>query len=203
MKRIEITTYVNNTLQEVDDILKRQGFKVIRKSKIKDIYKTLKYNELNKNNILNILSESVLIRYLKVNDKDEYKKLTYKNKIYDNDIVISEEKINVTIDDINKMNKLLELIGLKTIANVNYDVIVYSNDDIEFCFQSVENLGLLLEYENKNDYDGYTNEEILSEKFKMLKEIQKYGLNISNDIDVKKAFELIKHKFLSIDKEKI
>ena len=172
MKQIEITTYVNNTLQEVDDILKRQGFKVIRKSKIKDIYKTLKYNELNKNNILNILSESVLIRYLKVNDKDEYKKLTYKNKIYDNDIVISEEKINVTIDDINKMNKLLELIGLKTIVNVNYDVIVYSNDDIEFCFQSVGNLGLLLEYENKNDYDGYTNEEILSEKFKMLKEIQ-------------------------------
>lgn len=203
MKQIEITTYVNNTLQEVDDILKRQGFKVIRKSKIKDIYKTLKYNELNKNNILNILSESVLIRYLKVNDKDEYKKLTYKNKIYDNDIVISEEKINVTIDDINKMNKLLELIGLKTIVNVNYDVIVYSNDDIEFCFQSVGNLGLLLEYENKNDYDGYTNEEILSEKYKMLKEIQKYGLNISNDIDVKKAFELIKHKFLSIDKEKI
>lgn len=203
MKQIEITTYVNNTLQEVDDILKRQGFKVIRKSKIKDIYKTLKYNELNKNNILNILSESVLIRYLKVNDKDEYKKLTYKNKIYDNDMVISEEKINVSIDDINKMNKLLELIGLKTIVNVNYDVIVYSNDDIEFCFQSVENLGLLLEYENKNDYDGYTNEEILSEKFKMLKEIQKYGLNISNDIDVKKAFELIKHKFLSIDKEKI
>lgn len=203
MKQIEITTYVNNTLQEVDDILKRQGFKVIRKSKIKDIYKTLKYNELNKNNILNILSESVLIRYLKVNDKDEYKKLTYKNKIYDNDIFISEEKINVTIDDINKMNKLLELIGLKTIVNVNYDVIVYSNDDIEFCFQSVENLGLLLEYENKNDYDGYTNEEILSEKYKMLKEIQKYGLNISNDIDVKKAFELIKHKFLSIDKEKI
>ena len=105
MKQIEITTYVNNTLQEVDDILKRQGFKVIRKSKIKDIYKTLKYNELNKNNILNILSESVLIRYLKVNDKDEYKKLTYKNKIYDNDIVISEEKINVTIDDINKTDK--------------------------------------------------------------------------------------------------
>ena len=203
MKQIEITTYVNNTLQEVDDILKRQGFKVIRKSKIKDIYKTLKYNELNKNNILNSLSESVLIRYLKVNDKDEYKKLTYKNKIYDNDIVISEEKINVTIDDINKMNKLLELIGLKTIVNVNYDVIVYSNADIEFCFQSVGNLGLLLEYENKNDYDGYTNEEILSEKYKMLKEIQKYGLNISNDIDVKKAFELIKHKFLSIDKEKI
>ena len=69
MKQIEITTYVNNTLQEVDDILKRQGFKVIRKSKIKDIYKTLKYNELNKNNILNILSESVLIRYLKVTIK--------------------------------------------------------------------------------------------------------------------------------------
>lgn len=35
MKQIEITTYVNNTLQEVDDILKRQGFKVIEKVKSK------------------------------------------------------------------------------------------------------------------------------------------------------------------------
>lgn len=203
MKQIEITTHVNNTLQEVDDILKKQGFKIIRKSRIEDIYKTLKYNELNKDNILDILSKSVLIRYLKVNGTDEYKKLTYKNKIYDNNMVISEEKINVTIDDINKMNKLLELIGLKTIVNVNYDVVVYSNDDIELCFQDVENLGLLLEYENKNDYDGYTNEEILNEKYNMLSEIKKYGLNISNDIDVKKAFELINHKILSIDKEKI
>ena len=203
MKQIEITTYVNNTLQEVDDILKKQGFKIIRKSRIEDIYKTLKYNELNKDNILDILSKSILIRYLKVNGIDEYKKLTYKNKIYDNNMVISEEKINVTIDDINKMNKLLELIGLKTIVNVNYDVVVYSNDDIELCFQNVENLGLLLEYENKNDYEGYTNEEILNEKYKMLSEIKKYGLNISNDIDVKKAFELIRHQLLSIDKEKI
>lgn len=191
MKQIEITTYVNNTLDDVDDILKKQGFKIIRKSRIEDIYKTLIYKELNENTILDVLSKSVLIRYLRVNDKDEFKKLTYKNKIYDNNTVISEEKINVSIDDVNKANKLLELLGLKTIVNVNYDVVVYSNDIIELCFQNVEGLGLLLEYENTNDFEGYSNESILSEKYKMLEEVKTFGLNISNDIDVKKAYELI------------
>lgn len=191
MKQIEITTYVNNTLDDVDDILKKQGFKIIRKSRIEDIYKTLIYKELNKNTILDVLSKSVLIRYLRVNDKDEFKKLTYKNKIYDNNTVISEEKINVSIDDVNKANKLLELLGLKTIVNVNYDVVVYSNDIIELCFQNVEGLGLLLEYENTNDFEGYSNESILNEKYKMLEEVKTFGLNISNDIDVKKAYELI------------
>ena len=59
------------------------------------------------------------------------------------------------------------------------------------CFQNVEGLGLLLEYENEKDFEGYSNEDILNEKYKMLEEIKKYNINISDDIDVKKAFELI------------
>ncbi len=193
MKQIEITTRVNNTLEEVDNILTKQGFKVIRKSRIEDNYKTSFYNELKKDNILDVLSKCVLIRYLNVNDEQEFKKLTYKNKVYENDTVISEEKINVNIDDVKKADQLFNSIGFKTIVNVNYDVIVYSNDTIELCFQDVEGLGLLLEYENENDFDGVSNEEIMKEKEKMLEEIKKYNLDITNDIDVKKAFELIEN----------
>ena len=191
MKQIEITTRVNNTLEEVDEILTKQGFEIIRKSRIEDNYKTSLYNTLKKDNILEVLSKCVLIRYLNVNNEQEFKKLTYKNKVYDGDTVISEEKINVNIDNVEKADKLLEIIGLKTIVNVNYDVIVYSNGKLELCFQDVEGLGLLLEYENENDFEGYSNDEILKEKHKMLDEIKKYNLDITDDIDVKKAFELI------------
>lgn len=38
MKQVEITLKVNNTLEEVDLILKKQNFKVIRRSRIEDIY---------------------------------------------------------------------------------------------------------------------------------------------------------------------
>ena len=191
MKQIEITTRVNNSLEEIDEILTKQGFKLIRKSRIEDNYKTNLYDKLTKENIIEILSKSVLIRYLNVNNEQEFKKLKYKNKVYDGDMVISEEKINLNIDDVNKADKLLEAVGFKTIVNVNYDAIVYSNDTVELCFQNVEGLGILLEYENEADFDGYTNEEILKEKYNMLNEIKKYNLNITDDIDVKKAFELI------------
>ena len=194
MKQIEITTRVNDTIESVNDILVKQGFKIIRKSRVEDNYKTTLYNTLTKDNILDVLSKCVLIRYLNVNGGQEFKKLTYKNKVYDRDVVISEEKINVNIDDINKADKLLEVLGLKTIVNVNYDVIVYSNGIVELCFQNVENLGLLLEYENINDFEGYSNEEIMKEKYNMLEEIKRYNLNVTNDIDVKKAFELIKNR---------
>lgn len=191
MKQIEITTRVNDTLDNIDKILVNQGFKIIRRSRIEDIYKTTLYNDLNKTNITDILSKSVLIRYLNVDNEKEFKKLTYKNKIYSNNTVISEEKISVNIDDIDKADKLLDAIGLKTIVRVDYDAIVYSNDKIELCFQNVEGLGLLLEYENEKDFEGFSNEDILKEKYHMLEEIRKYNINITDDIDVKKAFELI------------
>ena len=191
MKQIEITTHVNNTIDEIDKILTNQGFRIIRKSRIEDNYKTLEYDNLNKDNILNILPKCILIRYLNVDGKEEYKKLTYKKKVYDNDVVLSEEKINVNIDSIQKADELLNALGFKTITNVNYDVIVYSNDKIELCFQNVEGLGMLLEYENEKDFEGYSAEEIKKEKYKMLDEIKKYNLDITDKIDVKKAYELI------------
>ena len=64
-------------------------------------------------------------------------------------------------------------------------------NNLEFAFQNVNNLGLLLEYENLNDFEEKSNEEILEEKKTMIKELKSYGLNISNEIDVKKAYELV------------
>lgn len=191
MKQIEITTKVNNTLDEVNKILSKQGFRIIRKSRIEDKYMTQHNDELNKNNIIEILKTCVLLRFLSVNNAETFKKITYKSKEYKNNTVISEEKINVNIDSIEKAEQLFIRLGFNNIVNVNYDVIVYEKNGIELAFQDVEGLGLLLEYESSFDYSGISDEDILQEKNKMFEEIKKLNISIENNYDVKKAYELL------------
>ena len=194
MKQIEITVKVNNTLDEVDKILISKGFKLIRKSRVEDEYVCPNDINVNSENILKVLSSSVLIRYLKTQD-GEFKKITYKDKKYDkNDMVISEEKINVSINDIQSAHKLFKKINFKNLVDVKYDVIVYSNNDYEFAFQNVEGLGLLLEFENENDFEGVSDEAIANEKQKMYEIIKNYGIKVENNYDIKKAYELVMKK---------
>ena len=194
MKQIEITVKVNNTLDEVDKILISKGFKLIRKSRVEDEYVCPNDINVNRENILKVLSSSVLIRYLKTQD-GEFKKITYKDKKYDkNDMVISEEKINVSINDIQSAHKLFKKINFKNLVDVKYDVIVYSNNDYEFAFQNVEGLGLLLEFENENDFEGVSDEAIANEKQKMYEIVKNYGIKVENNYDIKKAYELVMKK---------
>ena len=87
--------------------------------------------------------------------------------------------------------KLFQALKFEKLTEVKYDVLVMKKNNLEFAFQNVNNLGLLLEYENLNDFEEKSNEEILEEKKIMIKELKSYGLNISNEIDVKKAYELV------------
>ena len=105
---------------------------------------------------------------------------------------MSEQKINVDIQDIEKAKKIFECLGFKKLVEVKYHVIVYEKNKTEFAFQIVENLGTLIEFENESDFDGKTLEEINIVKQKMFEKIKNTGIQISNEIDVKKAYELIK-----------
>ena len=82
MKQIEITVKVNESFEAASQKLKNQGFKIIRESEVNDINITSKVEVFNIKNIQYILKNSVLLRHLKLNDK-EIKKITYKNKEYD------------------------------------------------------------------------------------------------------------------------
>lgn len=106
--------------------------------------------------------------------------------------VISEQKISLDIEDIEKAKKIFECLGFDELVKVNYHVIVYAKSEIEFAFQIVENLGTLIEFENEKDFEGITLEEINNEKRKMFEKIKNTGLKISNEMDIKKAYELVK-----------
>lgn len=191
MKQVEITTRVKDSLENIDKILKNKNFEIIRKSRIEDVYLSNLKNSLTVNNINDILSKSILVRYLDENG-NIYKKITYKDKKYVNNVLQYEEKINISIDNTQNAIKLFEKIGFEKLVTVKYDCIVYSNKKLELAFQNVENLGLLLEYENKNDFDNATQEFINNEKTNMLQEIQTLGINVSDETDIRKAYELLK-----------
>lgn len=195
MKQIEITVRVEDGFEKIVNILVQNGFSKLRVSRVEDKYLSQSYASLEENNFIDILSSCVLLRYLKVNsDSSEkvFKKITYKNKKYLNNQMISEEKINVNCDDLEEAEKLFNCLGYKKIVDVNYDVIVYSKDDVELAFQNVEGLGMLLEYENNKDFSLATDDEILEAKKRMWDYINSLGINIAKDYDVKKAYELLK-----------
>lgn len=193
MKQIEITTRVMEPLDTVIQKLQNQGFQIIRKSRVEDEYLTMQKDQIKKENILQILSTCVLLRYLNANGKI-MKKITYKHKIYQNDIVMTEEKINVDCGDLESAKKLFNALNFQVLVKVSYDVIVLSNHKMELAFQNVENLGLLLEYENERDFSEESEEKVINEKKHMLNEIKQLNILITDEFDVKKAYELINNE---------
>lgn len=201
MKQIEITVRLNENMQSAIRKLEMQGFEKIRESEINDVYMTSKLKWLNEDNIRDILKKSVLLRSLKLENK-EIKKITYKNKeIDEKGDVISEQKINLDCNDLEKAKDLFEHLEFEELIRVRYKVFVYSKDKVEYAFQDVENLGTLIEYENTEDFEGKTLEEINNAKETMYNEIKNTGISLTKEKDVKKAFELILNKyFKKIDK---
>lgn len=108
--------------------------------------------------------------------------------------VLSEQKINLNCEDLKKAKELFECLDFKEVVRVKYHVRVYSNGNTEYAFQEVENLGTLIEYENTNDFDSKTKEDINKAKEEMDNEIVKTGINVTDEKDVKKAYELIRKK---------
>ena len=195
MKQVGITTRVLETLNSITQKLEKQGFQIIRKSRVEDEYLTQYQGDFEQKHILEMLSSSVLLRYLDVNGKIT-KKITYKQKTYQNEIVMTEEKINVNCDDLDMAKKLFLALHFRPLVKVGYDVIVFSNQKIELAFQNVENLGLLVEYENGKDFSDSTEEEIVLAKQQMLKEIKNLNIQTTEEMDVKKAYELIQKQIL-------
>ena len=197
MKQIEITVRLDEEMQSAISKLENQGFKKIRESEIDDVYMTSKLKELNKDNIQTILRKSVLLRSLKLENK-EIKKITYKNKDIDkNGDIISEQKINLDCSDLEKAKDLFEHLEFEELIGVRYKVIVYSKDKVEYAFQDVENLGVLIEYENIDDFEGKSLDEINNAKNNMFEEIKNTGINLTEEKDVKKAYELILNKYFN------
>ena len=94
-------------------------------------------------------------------------------------------------NDLESTQKLFECLKFEKLVEVKYHVLVVEKDGIEFAFQDVENLGLLMEYESLMDFENKSINDIKIEKQKMYDFIKQTGLNITEEQDVQKAYELV------------
>ncbi len=194
MREFEITTRVLESFESTRAKLEKLGFVEIKNATIDDIYMCPGDTLLTKDNISNVLAKSVLIRHIfgEFGGKyEDYKMITYKHKTFENGITISEEKVSVNVDDAASAERLLSVMDYKRLVGVCNRYVVFGKGAFELALQRVDNLGLLIEYESEVDCEDMSAEEILEAKRGMLKEIRALGIETTDELDVKKAYELI------------
>lgn len=187
MKETEITVEVFDDIESIDDVLKSQGYEICRVFDLFDYYyskystqelKLMTYNEM--------IANSFLVRNIVCGDGQKVL-LTYKNKEFDkNNNVISEEKVNCNIDNVDNALRLFDLAGLNMWNKMLQHISVYKKGDIEFAVQHINGLGTFIEYEED---DTMSNLKTPDEKIEyMLNILRGVGLKIGEDFSCKKVY---------------
>ena len=139
METIEITVKVNEDKESVAKKLKEHGFVQTSDEYGNDIYMTKDLDKLTKDNILEILNDSIILRHHHGKYREERKWIVTKDKKYENGFVTSEEIISVKIDDIEKMIRILNKAGYKELVRKNQYFNDYTKDDITKMFSQPVN----------------------------------------------------------------
>ena len=130
----EITVLVLSSFENLNDILKTQGFKEKERYSICDTYMINKSCYDKNMKTLDILKLCVLVRDIKGIEKE----LLYKYKEYDNNgDILYQTKTSCTIEDIQSAIKFMEVVGYKTLFTIDDLNIVYENNDMEIVVQLV------------------------------------------------------------------
>ena len=142
MKETEITVEVFNSLSEIIEILTIQGFKIVRRVDMFDYYYSKEPIELLKSfEYQDLIKSSILLRQLRSNETKSL--MTFKDKNLDsNGNVISEEKINCSIDNFENAIKIFNLTGLNCWCSLVQHMLIFQKDNIEFAVQDTEGLDL-------------------------------------------------------------
>lgn len=190
MKEIEITVKVFDSVEKTKDILARQGLKIIDTYSTKDIY--LSQDTNLSQSIESMLNKSVILRQI-VTPSKVIKKIVHKNKVYDGDTLLYEDKINLKCEDLENAKLLFEALDFKELVIVQYDSFVYQKESLELSFQNVKDLGLLLEIESdKKKLES--EEDVMQEKRRLYNLAKSLSLNIGDELNIKKAKALIEKR---------
>lgn len=190
MREIEITVKIFDSVEKTKDILARQGLKIVDTYSTKDIY--LSQDTNLSQSIESVLNKSVILRQI-VTPSKVIKKIVHKNKVYDGDTLLYEDKINLKCEDLENAKLLFEALDFKELVIVQYDSFVYQKEGLELSFQNVKDLGLLLEIES--DKKKLESEEnVMQEKRRLYNLAKSLSLNIGDELNIKKAKALIKKR---------
>ena len=181
----EITCQVFDDISVIKKELEKNNFHYVEEFTLSDTYM---YN-INNGKFSakeGKITDTLVIRY--VNDND--KKIICKRRKHDSKgFEIGTEKILLKIDNIDKAEKMFNILGYGRYLRMIDKNYMYENDAYIAYIQEVESLGTFLEIESKNK------EELEKEIKRMSELVEKLNLNIGNEFDIRKADLLyMKHK---------
>lgn len=191
-KQTEITINIKKDISSVKNKLESLGFVEIEKYTGIDNYFTTISGEISSTDYKTLLDSSIIIRsFSSKSKKDKTNLMVYKNKTLDkNGVVLSEEKISTTVENLDNTLKILKLAGLNNWLSLNQQNSFYKLGEIEITVGTVKGLdGTFLEIEEYPSISMLSPEEKIE---KMVEIIKKLGFDSGNDYSVKKAYMLFK-----------
>ena len=186
MKKTEITVQVFEDLNSIISKLKSKGFKQVDKFELDDCYFSClsKQNSNVKQDYNTLIKNSFLVR--RVVDEKEKFSIIYKNKTFDTqNNVVSEEKLELPINDFEKAIKIFKSAGLNNWCNLKQLNLEYKNNEMDFLVQIVEDVGIYIEYEETETMKNLTTQQKIELMHSQLKSL---GLNLGDDIFCKKVY---------------
>ncbi len=185
MQKTEVTVEVLNSIEETKNILRENGFELVEEWTLNDRYFSKFDKKVLKNmKFIEIINNSILLRQCIGNNIQQ--NITYKKINVDNlDTVVGEEKINLTIDDVEKARQIFLLAGLNEWCHIEDKNYLYKNNEFEIDLQIVDNLGMFIEFEENEKMKGLSPTQKINIMTSMLKSL---GLNLGKDFSYKKAY---------------
>lgn len=154
----EITVSINCSLQEIYNLLESEGFSIVDKYNMEDIYYIQKDIDINKQPIKEILKNYVLIRIVTQFTPDNFvnsynvNKLIFKSKeIALDGSIIRQDKKDCIIKYIHEGIEFVKAIGYKELMTIKEKAVVYGKDDLQLVIKDVENSENLIEIETKEN----------------------------------------------------
>lgn len=158
-KNNEITVKVKGSFNKVVEILTSKGFKITDKFSLEDSYFVPKDIVIEKMSIRQILEKAIIVRNV-----GRCKVLVFKKKKIDkNGNIISQQKVECDILNIEDGKRFLESIGYEEIMEIVEDDICYSKDELGLVLKNVRNGDNLIELETI-DKEGFRTTDDLKEK---------------------------------------
>ncbi len=156
----EVTIKVTCSQDELLNCLIKNGFKEGRKFSLDDYYFIPKKLDIKNMSTREILSKSIIIRYI-VDNGDIVQKITFKIKdIADNGDIISQKAINCDVLNIEDAKKLFKALGYYEIMNIKENDVIYYKNKFELALKYIENSDILIEIETESNTEWDTIEKI-------------------------------------------
>ena len=167
----EITVKLKCSINEIKNILKNKDFEIVDKYEMEDTYYISKDININKLSPKEILKSYILIRNIKQYEPKQFIKyynvikLTYKCKnIAQNGEIISQNKKECEIKNLQDGNDFLIAIGYRKLMKIREDDIVYGKEDLKIAIKTLEDGNILLEVETIENNNSLNTVDKLKKK---------------------------------------